>query len=168
MSRQRDRKKYKKQERDRRQQEYKHFNPHRVQFAATPRIEARFTNDDLRQIITRTCEKHDRKSRFWISYYRTLYGVIAVMVERPDKGLVCYLDEVPAEIQRKFPATGWKHDDRSWETYVKAMWDATDGHVAGLHFDGQPVPEGVVLVEPLDVERGKVTVGPHPGSGPLK
>jgi hypothetical protein len=165
MSRKDDRKKRKKQERDRRQQEYKHFNPRTVQFAISPRVEARFSDNELRQFIGRTCEKHDRKSRFWISYYRTLYGVVAVIVERPDKGLICYLDEVPPDIQRKYPATGWKYDDQTWGNYVKAMWQATDGHVDGTAFGGQPVPEGSVLIEPMDAGHGKVTVGPHSGSG---
>jgi hypothetical protein len=162
MSRQDDRKRRKKREHDRKQRERKQFNPRTVQFGITPRVEARFTDDELRQFISRTCEKHDGKSRFWISYYRTLFGVIAVMVERPDKGGICYLDEVPADIQRKYPATGWKYDDQTWENYVKAMWKATDGHVDGFAFDGQPVAANSIVIEPTDAERGKVTVGPHP------
>ena len=163
MSRKDDRKNRKKLERDRRQREYKQFNPRSVQFAITPRIEARFNDDELRQFIARTCEKHDGKSKLWISYYRTLYGVVAVMVERPDKGGICYLDEVPSEIQHKFPATGWKYDDQTWENYVKAIWKATDGQVDGTVFDGQPVPEGSIVIEPLDAEHVKVTVGPSQG-----
>jgi hypothetical protein len=168
MSRRDDRKKRKKRERDRRQQDHRQFNPRTVQFAITPRVEARFTDDELRQLIARTCEKHDRKSRFWISYYRTLHGVIAIQVERPDKGLICYLDEVSADIRQKYPAAGWKYDDKTWTQYVKTVWEATDGKVDGTVFEGQPVPAGRILIEPVDAEHCKVTEGPRPGRLPCE
>ena len=136
-----------------------------MQFAISPRVEARFADDVLRQFIARTCEKHDGKSRFWISYYRTLYGEIAVIVQRPDTGLICYLDEVSADIRRKYPVTGWKYDDKTWGNYVKAMWKVTEGRTEGVAFDGQAVPTGGILIEPVDAEHGKVTIGPHAGSG---